>query len=48
MAEKICGECRWHCRDDSHPSDWLCTNNDSDYCAEYTGYEDSCGCWEGR
>lgn len=48
MNEKeICGECRHHCID-REGQDWVCTNPDSDYEGDYTGYEDGCPEWEAR
>ena len=46
--EKICGTCKWHRPDDTFPCDWVCVNSDSDNCADYTEYEDTCDEWEGR
>jgi len=43
--EKVCGTCRWH---KWEGMDWVCVNGDSEYRADFTGYEDSCGEWEGR
>ena len=39
--EKCCGSCQWH--DDFT---WACFNGDSPNCADFTNWEDSCGCWE--
>lgn len=43
--EECCGTCRYHQWDGS---DWVCVNNESEYVADYTGYEDSCSEWEER
>jgi len=43
---QICGTCKWHRTDDD--GDWYCTNPDSDYYTEWTGYKDVCEEWEKR
>ena len=48
MIEKICGTCGWHKRSDAWPDDWVCVNGDSEYCADWTSYTDSCSDWEER
>ena len=45
MTAHICGTCRWH---RGEGSDWVCVNDKSDYCTDFTGYEDTCEEWEGR
>lgn len=45
--EKCCGNCRWHEYDELF-DDWVCVNPDSDYVADFTGYEDSCEEFEER
>ena len=45
--EKGCGNCRWHTQE-AGTREWLCDNEDSDYCMDYTGYEDCCSEWERR
>jgi len=45
MDEKICGACRWHERSGD---DWVCVNDKSGFCADWTSYGDSCDEWEGR
>lgn len=46
MTAKCCGTCKWHeCEmDDS----WICVNNDSEFCADWTPYDHFCEEWEGR
>lgn len=44
--EKCCGTCRWHIHVD--PDDWECKNPYSEYCADYTMYDDFCDEWECR
>lgn len=48
-TKKCCGTCRYH-EFETEPScpDWVCTNGESEYWADYTGYADSCPDWEGR
>lgn len=45
---EICGTCKWHKPDEVFPSDWVCVNADSENCADYTEYEDTCDHWEER
>ena len=45
MNEHICGTCRWHRFDDGF-RDWACTNDDSDYCADFTDYAFQCDEYE--
>jgi len=45
MTEQVCGTCRWHKNDGD---DWVCCNNKSDYCADWTEYGNTCEEWEGR
>lgn len=42
---QCCGTCKWHSFENIS-DDWVCVNNDSDYCADWTKYEDSCEEWE--
>lgn len=41
-----CGTCRWH-ECECYP-DFICTNKDSEFYADYTGYGDSCQDYEER
>jgi len=45
MNEQICGTCIWHHK---AGDDWLCTNSDSEYCTDWTSYDDSCDDYEGK
>ena len=45
---RCCGSCRWHKPDDYYGNDWMCCNAESDNCADWTSYNDSCDQWEGR
>lgn len=45
METKCCGTCKWHKR---VLDDWICSNSDSEYCTDYTGYSDTCEEWEAR
>ncbi|MCD7862842.1 MAG: hypothetical protein LUG61_04875 [Lachnospiraceae bacterium] len=44
-----CGTCRWH-KFDRKYGDWLCTNEESENYAVFTGYEDmdTCEYWENK
>lgn len=44
---EICGTCLWHKHEDVDDG-WVCTNPDSEYCSDWTGYEDSCWEWESK
>lgn len=43
--KKCCGTCKWHSSDGMS---WVCVNNNSEYVADFIGYEDVCEEWEGR
>ena len=45
--EKICGMCDWHSHENISDG-WVCVNNDSDYCADWTEYNHVCDEWEAR
>lgn len=45
--KKCCGTCRWH-EHEGIDEGWVCTNADSDYCADWTEYDHCCEEWEGR
>ena len=38
-----CSTCRWW-----EDYQGVCCNGDSEHCADFTGNEDCCECWEGR
>jgi len=42
---KICGTCRWH-QHECICDGWVCVNNESDMCTEWTEYGYSCEQWE--
>ena len=44
---EICGTCKYH-HHESVTDGWVCVNISSDYCTDFTEYEDSCDEWEGR
>ena len=43
--EKICGTCGFHEKDGA---EWACVCVESEYCADYTPYDHTCECWEGK
>ena len=43
---ECCGTCKWHVKDES--GDWICVNGESENCADWTEYTDSCEEWEAR
>lgn len=45
--DRCCGTCKWHEYDDIS-GDFVCVNGDSDCCADWTDYSDSCEEWEER
>ena len=47
MNEEICGNCRWHIYEEISQG-FVCCNDDSDYCADWTEYEDTCEEWEDK
>lgn len=44
---EICGTCIYHQYEDVTDG-WVCVNDQSEYCADWTDYNDSCECWEGK
>ena len=49
MGEKICGECKWHRKEDCpRDTQWHCQNENSDYYLDYTDYTDTCEEFEQR
>ena len=44
---EICGKCKYH-RTADCKEDWICTNEDSEYYADYTEYTDKCEEFEER
>ena len=47
MDKRICGTCRYHQHEDVDDG-WVCTNAESENCADWTEYTDSCEEWEER
>ena len=47
MSKQICGTCRWHKHEDISDG-WVCVNDQSDHCADWTDYNDACDKWEGK
>ena len=43
--KKICGECKWHEKED-YAFSWICCNNESDYVTDWTDYNHTCEFWE--
>lgn len=43
--EQCCGTCKWHWYENVDEG-FVCTNIDSEYCADWTDYADSCGDWD--
>lgn len=42
---ECCGTCKWH-RYENTSQGFVCVNEESDYCADWTDYKDSCEEWE--
>ena len=47
MNDECCGTCNYHCRADDE-DDWTCENEDSEFYAVWTDYEDCCDHYERR
>lgn len=45
-GEKYCGNCRFARTDQE--DDWICVNDNSDYCSDFIDYLHECPDWEGR
>lgn len=45
--KECCGTCKWH-HHESVDDGWVCVNADSDFCTDWTDYDDCCDEWEGR
>lgn len=45
-GEKYCGNCRFARTDQE--DDWICVNDNSDYCSDFIDYLHECPEWEGR
>lgn len=46
-GENCCGTCRWHEHEDIDDG-WVCVNDQSEYCADWTEYDDICDEWEAK
>lgn len=44
---RICGNCKYHVHEEIDDG-WVCTNEQSRYCTDWTEYEDSCEDFEER
>lgn len=47
MSDGCCGMCKWH-QYDEYSNDWFCANGESEYFADFTGYDDCCEEFEER
>lgn len=45
MEERNCGHCAYHKKDGK---DWMCVNERSDSCGDYTRFTEHCPDFEGR
>lgn len=45
MDERVCGYCAYHKKDEK---DWMCVNERSDNCGEYTSFSERCCDFEER
>ena len=46
-GEACCGNCKYHHHEDIDDG-WVCVNDASEYCTDFTEYADVCPDWEGR
>ena len=44
---KVCGTCYWH-EHEAMTDGWICINNKSDHCTDWTNYDDTCDEWEAK
>ena len=44
--EQCCGTCKFHMKENEE--DYICTNGDSEYVADWTEYNHTCDEWEER
>lgn len=42
METKCCGTCKWH---EKWRDGWICINNDSEFCTDWTDYDHCCEEW---
>lgn len=45
--ERCCGTCKWHYHE-SITDGWVCVNDDSEYCTDFTDHSHTCPEWEGK
>lgn len=45
--DKCCGTCKWH-KYQREDESWICVNEDSEFCSDWTDYEGYCDDWEAR
>ena len=45
--KQCCGTCRYHEYEDFSQG-YVCVNDESEYCADWTEYNDTCDEWEGK
>ena len=45
--DECCGTCKYHQHEDIDDG-WVCVNDRSEYCADWTDYKDCCEDWEGK
>lgn len=45
--DKCCGTCKYHQHEDIDDG-WVCVNDESEYVADWTEYDDYCEEWEER
>ena len=45
--KKCCGTCKWHSHEDISDG-YVCVNDESEYCTDWTDYDHCCEDWEGR
>lgn len=43
-GKECCGTCKYHLPVDE--DEWVCGCRDSENCWDYTGFDDSCSCYE--
>ena len=43
--KECCGTCKYHCYEKADQG-WICTKDSSDYCADWTDYDDCCDEYE--
>lgn len=46
-TERCCGNCKYHYHE-SIDDGWVCVNDESEFVADWTEYNDTCDEWEER